>query len=138
MGGGGLNFPTSAVRISLGVVAVVVVIISSMVFGTCSLRGFVNSGLLIRRFACTTSSFNLESLHEILDGLSIPLLDIVDFHWIFDFTPPDGAWMEYVSGGVTLLSISSTKHKERPLRVSLRMKVSYWTIFMTMKRMGNT
>ncbi|GKG11159.1 hypothetical protein Tco_0342559, partial [Tanacetum coccineum] len=25
-------------------------------------------------------------------------------------TPPDGAWMEYVSGGVTLLSISSTKH----------------------------
>ncbi|GKB61181.1 hypothetical protein Tco_0917367 [Tanacetum coccineum] len=31
-------------------------------------------------------------------------------------TPPDGAWTEYVSGGVTLLSISSTKHKERPLR----------------------
>ncbi|GJU33337.1 putative nucleotidyltransferase, ribonuclease H [Tanacetum coccineum] len=33
-------------------------------------------------------------------------------------TPPDGAWTEYVSGGVTLLNISSTKHKERPLRVS--------------------
>ncbi|GJX42429.1 hypothetical protein Tco_0257419 [Tanacetum coccineum] len=33
-------------------------------------------------------------------------------------TPPDWAWTEYVSGGVTLLSISSTKHKERPLRVS--------------------
>ncbi|GJT12447.1 retrotransposon protein, putative, ty1-copia subclass [Tanacetum coccineum] len=32
-------------------------------------------------------------------------------------TPPDGAWTDYVSGGVTLLSISSTKHKERPLRV---------------------
>ncbi|GJS79571.1 ERBB-3 binding protein 1 [Tanacetum coccineum] len=31
-------------------------------------------------------------------------------------TPPYGAWTEYVSGGVTLLSISSTKHKERPLR----------------------
>ncbi|GKA52084.1 hypothetical protein Tco_0745280 [Tanacetum coccineum] len=31
-------------------------------------------------------------------------------------TPLDGAWTEYVSGGVTLLSISSTKHKERPLR----------------------
>ncbi|GJS81054.1 hypothetical protein Tco_0747595 [Tanacetum coccineum] len=31
-------------------------------------------------------------------------------------TPPDGAWTEHVSGGVTLLSISSTKHKERPLR----------------------
>nr|GEW81458.1 hypothetical protein [Tanacetum cinerariifolium] len=31
-------------------------------------------------------------------------------------TPPDKAWMEYVSGGVTLLRISSTKHKERPLR----------------------
>ncbi|GJX75704.1 hypothetical protein Tco_0322515, partial [Tanacetum coccineum] len=31
-------------------------------------------------------------------------------------TPPDGAWTEYMSGGVTLLSISSTKHKERPLR----------------------
>ncbi|GJR17105.1 hypothetical protein Tco_0965632 [Tanacetum coccineum] len=33
-------------------------------------------------------------------------------------TPPDRAWTKYVSGGVTLLSISSTKHKERPLRVS--------------------
>ncbi|GJX45640.1 hypothetical protein Tco_0262316 [Tanacetum coccineum] len=33
-------------------------------------------------------------------------------------TPPDEAWTEYVSGGVTLLNISSTKHKERPLRVS--------------------
>nr|GEW91831.1 hypothetical protein [Tanacetum cinerariifolium] len=32
-------------------------------------------------------------------------------------TPPDGAWTEYVSGGVTLLRISSTKHKERPLQV---------------------
>nr|GEU98616.1 Gag-Pol polyprotein [Tanacetum cinerariifolium] len=31
-------------------------------------------------------------------------------------TPPNGAWMEYVFGGVTLLRISSTKHKERPLR----------------------
>nr|GEU70906.1 hypothetical protein [Tanacetum cinerariifolium] len=29
---------------------------------------------------------------------------------------PDGAWTEYVSRGVTLLCISSTKHKERPLR----------------------
>nr|GFB79196.1 hypothetical protein [Tanacetum cinerariifolium] len=27
-------------------------------------------------------------------------------------TPPDEAWTEYVSGGVTLLRISSTKHKE--------------------------
>nr|GFA92525.1 hypothetical protein [Tanacetum cinerariifolium] len=34
-------------------------------------------------------------------------------------TPPDGAWMEYVSGGVTLLRISSTKHKERPLRIRI-------------------
>ncbi|GJX28784.1 hypothetical protein Tco_0236863, partial [Tanacetum coccineum] len=33
-----------------------------------------------------------------------------------DVTPLDGAWTEYMSGGVTLLSISSTKHKERPLR----------------------
>nr|GEY23467.1 kinase-like domain-containing protein [Tanacetum cinerariifolium] len=33
-------------------------------------------------------------------------------------TPPDGAWTEYVSGGVTLLRISSTKHKERPLSAS--------------------
>nr|GFA01639.1 hypothetical protein [Tanacetum cinerariifolium] len=31
-------------------------------------------------------------------------------------TAPNGAWTKYVSGGVTLLSISSTKHKERPLR----------------------
>ncbi|GJS10245.1 ribonuclease H-like domain-containing protein [Tanacetum coccineum] len=29
-----------------------------------------------------------------------------------DVTPPDGAWMEHVSGGVTQLIISSTKHKE--------------------------
>nr|GEZ70343.1 hypothetical protein [Tanacetum cinerariifolium] len=28
----------------------------------------------------------------------------------------DRAWTKYVSGGVTLLRISSTKHKERPLR----------------------
>nr|GEW68686.1 retrotransposon protein, putative, Ty1-copia subclass [Tanacetum cinerariifolium] len=34
----------------------------------------------------------------------------------FSVTPPEGAWTEYVSGGVTLLRISSTKHKERPLR----------------------
>ncbi|GKG40925.1 hypothetical protein Tco_0470137, partial [Tanacetum coccineum] len=31
-------------------------------------------------------------------------------------TPPGEAWTEHVSRGVTLLSISSTKHKERPLR----------------------
>nr|GEW53875.1 putative reverse transcriptase domain-containing protein [Tanacetum cinerariifolium] len=30
---------------------------------------------------------------------------------------PHGAWTEYVSGGVTLLRISSTNHKERPLRI---------------------
>nr|GEX20358.1 hypothetical protein [Tanacetum cinerariifolium] len=36
-------------------------------------------------------------------------------------TPPDGAWTEYVSGGMTLLRISSTKHKERPLRVVTQM-----------------
>nr|GEX99722.1 hypothetical protein [Tanacetum cinerariifolium] len=41
-----------------------------------------------------------------------------DAEWFKDkvVTPPDGAWTEYVSGGVTLLRISSTKHKERPLR----------------------
>ncbi|GKA57315.1 hypothetical protein Tco_0756503, partial [Tanacetum coccineum] len=31
-------------------------------------------------------------------------------------TPPDGAWAKYVSGGMSTLNISSTKHKERPLR----------------------
>nr|GEX60347.1 hypothetical protein [Tanacetum cinerariifolium] len=36
--------------------------------------------------------------------------------WSEVVTPPDGAWTECVSGGVTLLHISSTKHKERPLR----------------------
>nr|GEW89487.1 hypothetical protein [Tanacetum cinerariifolium] len=30
--------------------------------------------------------------------------------------PLEAAWKDYVSGGVTLLSISNTKHKERPLR----------------------
>ncbi|GKD25275.1 hypothetical protein Tco_1231489 [Tanacetum coccineum] len=30
------------------------------------------------------SSFHLESFHELLDGLSVPLLDIVDFDGIFD------------------------------------------------------
>nr|GEX37611.1 hypothetical protein [Tanacetum cinerariifolium] len=34
-------------------------------------------------------------------------------------TPPDEAWTKYVSGGVTLLRISSTKHKERHLRLGL-------------------
>nr|GEY00582.1 hypothetical protein [Tanacetum cinerariifolium]GEY01652.1 hypothetical protein [Tanacetum cinerariifolium] len=42
----------------------------------------------------------------------------VDSSEVRNVTPPDGAWTEYVSGGVTLLSISSTKHKERPLKVS--------------------
>nr|GEX23844.1 hypothetical protein [Tanacetum cinerariifolium] len=37
-------------------------------------------------------------------------------------TPSNGAWMEYMSEGVTLLSISSTKHKERPLRLRLKNK----------------
>nr|GEU46728.1 hypothetical protein [Tanacetum cinerariifolium] len=41
-----------------------------------------------------------------------------DFYRPQCVTPPNGPWTEYVSGGVTLLSISSTKHKERPLRVS--------------------
>nr|GFB43598.1 hypothetical protein [Tanacetum cinerariifolium] len=35
---------------------------------------------------------------------------------LFGVTHPDEAWTEYVSGGVTFLRISSTKHKERPLR----------------------
>nr|GEY33770.1 putative ribonuclease H-like domain-containing protein [Tanacetum cinerariifolium] len=35
---------------------------------------------------------------------------------VYAVTPPDEAWTEYVSGGVTLLRISSTKHKERHLR----------------------
>nr|GEW61495.1 putative Gag-polypeptide of LTR copia-type [Tanacetum cinerariifolium] len=37
--------------------------------------------------------------------------DKVDGSMVY-VTLPDGAWTEYVSGGVTLLSISSTKHKE--------------------------
>ncbi|GKD83601.1 hypothetical protein Tco_1350440 [Tanacetum coccineum] len=28
-------------------------------------------------------SLHFEAFHEILEGLSIPLFDIVDFHWIF-------------------------------------------------------
>ncbi|GKA49606.1 RNA-directed DNA polymerase, eukaryota, reverse transcriptase zinc-binding domain protein [Tanacetum coccineum] len=35
---------------------------------------------------------------------------------------PNGPWTEYVSGGVTFLDISSTKHKERPLRVRFKNK----------------
>nr|GEY81649.1 hypothetical protein [Tanacetum cinerariifolium] len=50
----------------------------------------------------------LNSFHEVLLAL---------IHYNLHVTPPDGAWTEYVSGGVTLLRISSTKHKERPLRV---------------------
>ncbi|GKE18690.1 hypothetical protein Tco_1426267, partial [Tanacetum coccineum] len=52
--------------------------------------------------------------------LGISIRDRSDKYYGFRWsvTPPDGAWTEYVSGGVTLLSISSTKHKERPLRVS--------------------
>ncbi|GJU87602.1 retrovirus-related pol polyprotein from transposon TNT 1-94 [Tanacetum coccineum] len=51
--------------------------------------------------------WNYSTLHLIL--ITQPLKSFV--------TPPNGAWTEYVSRGVTLLSISSTKHKERPLRV---------------------
>nr|GEV54118.1 integrase, catalytic region, zinc finger, CCHC-type, peptidase aspartic, catalytic [Tanacetum cinerariifolium] len=38
-------------------------------------------------------------------------------------TPLDGPWTKYVSGGMTLLNISSTKHKERPLRVRLKINI---------------
>ncbi|GKF72364.1 hypothetical protein Tco_0208478, partial [Tanacetum coccineum] len=53
------------------------------------------------------------ALHNLKD-LSCPLID--ELEQLKDVTPPDGAWMEYVTGGVTLLSISNTKHKERSLR----------------------
>nr|GEX45542.1 reverse transcriptase domain-containing protein [Tanacetum cinerariifolium] len=43
-------------------------------------------------------------------------LPIYNMNLGFDVTPSNGAWTEYVSEGMTLLRISSTKHKERPLR----------------------
>nr|GFA71596.1 hypothetical protein [Tanacetum cinerariifolium] len=36
--------------------------------------------------------------------------------WQFKTMGGRRAWTKYMSGGVTLLGISSTKHKERPLR----------------------
>ncbi|GJR76845.1 hypothetical protein Tco_0089210, partial [Tanacetum coccineum] len=55
---------------------------------------------------------------------TVSCFDDLDFFKYFEnefpanvyVTPPDGAWTEYVSGGMTLLSISRQKHKERPLR----------------------
>ncbi|GJY18267.1 hypothetical protein Tco_0389758, partial [Tanacetum coccineum] len=40
-------------------------------------------------------------------------------------TPPNGPRTEYVSGGVTFLDISSTKNKERPLRLC-HVSLSEW------------
>ncbi|GJX92434.1 hypothetical protein Tco_0345760 [Tanacetum coccineum] len=61
------------------------------------------------------SSFNLESFHEILDCLSIPLLDIVDFHWIFNvllllhkIRGMNGSTSSHVQG--TAKSSSSEEH----------------------------
>nr|GEY94403.1 hypothetical protein [Tanacetum cinerariifolium] len=45
----------------------------------------------------------------------------------------DGAWTEYVSGGVTLLSISSTKHKERPLKLVWDRNCWYWLEYQLFK-----
>ncbi|GKA18997.1 hypothetical protein Tco_0698912 [Tanacetum coccineum] len=39
---------------------------------------------LALRGSLHASGFHLESFHEVLDGLSVPLLDIVDFYGIFD------------------------------------------------------
>ncbi|GKF15856.1 hypothetical protein Tco_0057318 [Tanacetum coccineum] len=47
---------------------------------------------------------------------------ILEDLWLKYVTPPNGPWTEYVFGGVTLLSISSIKHKERPLRVRFKNK----------------
>nr|GFA80871.1 hypothetical protein [Tanacetum cinerariifolium] len=47
---------------------------------------------------------------------------------------PDRAWTEYVSGGMTLLSISSTKHKERPLRKFLTSLAPEWLMYTIMWR----
>nr|GFD00551.1 hypothetical protein [Tanacetum cinerariifolium] len=51
----------------------------------------------------------------LVHSLLVPLQPDHSSHG-FLVTPPDGACTESVSGGVTLLRISSTKHKERPLR----------------------
>ncbi|GJS42363.1 hypothetical protein Tco_0567406 [Tanacetum coccineum] len=39
-------------------------------------------------------------------------------YFLLSATPPNGVSFDLLSGGVTSLNISSTKHKERPLRVS--------------------
>nr|GEY93501.1 hypothetical protein [Tanacetum cinerariifolium] len=51
-----------------------------------------------------------------LKGKHLSLRALKGKHFTHIVTPLDGDWTEYVSGGVTLLRISSTKHKERPLR----------------------
>nr|GEW20820.1 reverse transcriptase domain-containing protein [Tanacetum cinerariifolium] len=49
-------------------------------------------------------------------GLEVPYLSAIGALMYLT----NGAWTEYVSGDVTLLRISSTKHKERPLRIIYR------------------
>nr|GEY46884.1 ribonuclease H-like domain-containing protein [Tanacetum cinerariifolium] len=62
--------------------------------------------------------FMFQTLRASLDILPYLVLPSLLIFGNLNVTPPDGAWTEYVSGGVTFLRISSTKHKERPLRVS--------------------
>nr|GEX86380.1 hypothetical protein [Tanacetum cinerariifolium] len=92
MGDGGLNFPDSATNISLGILVKGVNLLDPRP----SLGWFLKSDLRSEfcrldwsyshalRSSLHTSYLNLESLHEILDGFSILLFDIVDFHWILD------------------------------------------------------
>ncbi|GJW50650.1 gag-pol polyprotein [Tanacetum coccineum] len=73
---------------------------------------------------------NVEETHVLYDSLYNNLaIEVEKVNSVNPFkgkvnhvTSPDEAWTEYVSGGVTLLSISSTKHKERPLRVRIYLK----------------
>ncbi|GKA73830.1 hypothetical protein Tco_0845466 [Tanacetum coccineum] len=114
IGGGGLNFPGLAARISLGVLVRGVNLLDPRPFADlgsqtsalkCSaLTGPVPSMMRDLSFcqqrvvnlmhecedphalggSLHASDFHLESFHELLDGIFIPLLDIVDFDGIFD------------------------------------------------------
>nr|GEW74668.1 Gag-Pol polyprotein [Tanacetum cinerariifolium] len=119
LGGGGLSFPDSAAKISLGVMVKGVNLLDPRPSFSCDFSSYENHGgshhflhslldVLIEAFcqfriidsmhesgdshalrsSLYTSSFNLKSLHKILDSFSILLFDIVDFQWILDLVEP--------------------------------------------------
>nr|GEW95423.1 reverse transcriptase domain-containing protein [Tanacetum cinerariifolium] len=85
-----------------------------------TLQSIIKNKILSAQKEGLDKSAGLERAHKskyaVHPGADKMYYDLRDRYWWPAVTPPNGAWTEYVSRGVTLLRISSTKHKERPLR----------------------